>query len=269
MTHNPLPPELAELARIARRLAHRELVPRFAHVARQTKRDGSVLTEADLAMQRGMLEALAAHAPGEAVLAEEMTAEQQAQLLAGSDRLWCLDPLDGTSNFATGLPYFAVSLALLVQGETELALVYDPLRDECFCARRGAGAWLNDTPLQVAPTPPLRHAMAAVDLKRLRAPLAAAVAARPPFASQRNYGASTLDWCWIAADRFHIYLHGGQKLWDYAAGHLILLEAGGHALTIGGERVPARTLATRSVVAAADSAVFPGWLDWVQGASRD
>ncbi len=69
--------------------------------------------------------------------------------------------------------------------------------------------------------------MAGVDLKRLDRKLAAELAARPPYSSQRNFGSSALDWCFVAAGRFDVYLHGGQKLWDYAAGALILEEAGG------------------------------------------
>jgi len=100
-------------------------------------------------------------------------------------------------------------------------------------------------------------------MPRLAAPLAARLGAHPPYGSQRNFGASSLDWCWLADGRFHIYLHGGQKLWDYAAGSLILAEAGGRSQTMEGEAVFAFELAPRSVVAARDPRLFTAWQAWV------
>jgi len=109
----------------------------------------------------------------------------------------------------------------------------------------------------------LTHAVAGIDFKRLPGPLAARLAAEPPFASQRNFGASSLDWCWVADRRFHVYLHGGQRLWDYAAGSLILAEAGGFAVTLRGEAVFRLDLAPRSVMAAHDAALLDEWSRWI------
>ena len=114
--------------------AQDELLPRFARVERQHKRDGSVLTEADLAVQTRIAAQLLQQWPETLFLGEEMTTAEQAELLTSGQPVWCLDPLDGTSNFAAGIPYFCVSLALLQQGEVLLGMVYDPVRDECFTA---------------------------------------------------------------------------------------------------------------------------------------
>ena len=259
-------PDLKELRALVRRCAQEELLPRFADVSRHLKVDGSVVTDADHAMQDRMQRELSAHWPGYAFLGEEMAAHEHAALAGSSERgLWVLDPLDGTSNFAAGVPFFSVSLALLIHGRPEIGLVYDPVRDECFVAQHGRGAWLNGLSLGTrAPLHlPLARSIAVVDFKRLDRALAAKLGAEPPYGSQRNFGSSALDWCWLADGRFHVYLHGGQKLWDYAAGILILAEAGGQAQTLDGEDVFSSGLASRSVVAARDLELFQAWRTWV------
>ena len=250
-----------ELEQIIRDAAKWELLPRFHRVAQSIKSDGSIVTEADLAMQQHMLDLLQQQWPHIPLLGEEMSAEEQQQLLDDSrDGLWLLDPLDGTSNFAAGIPYFCVSLALMQYGEVVLAIIYDPLRDECFSAEKGKGAWLNDDPLS-APKAlrPLNQGIALIDLKRLTPSLAAKVASQPPYSSQRNLGSGALDWCYVTTGRVDVYLHGGQKLWDYAAGQLILSEAGGYATTLEGDGVLINELTPRSVVAAADEGNFRQW----------
>ncbi len=110
---------------------------------------------------------------------------------------------------------------------------------------------------------PLSEGVALIDLKRLPRALAARLASDPPYQSQRSFGAVALDWCWLAAGRCHVYLHGQQKLWDYAAGCLILQEAGGQAVTLEGEAVFATTLEPRSAAAALDPEVFRQWTAWL------
>ncbi|MHB8534011.1 MAG: inositol monophosphatase family protein [Sulfuricaulis sp.] len=260
-------PSLEMLRDILRTAAREELLPLFADVRRHIKHDGSVVTEADVAMQRRLEADLARHWPEYDFLGEEMSGHEHEQLTAASGRgLWCVDPLDGTSNYAAGIPFFAVSLALVIDERPELGLVYDPVRDECFMARRGDGARLNDVALGAQePVLPqeLRRCIACVDFKRLNAPLAARLGAQPPYGSQRNFGASSLEWCWLADGRFHLYLHGGQKLWDYAAGCLIMAEAGGRAATAEGEEIFHHGLAPRSVVAAATPVLFSAWKSWI------
>ncbi len=259
-------PELKILRNLVRTCAQQELLPRFSDVGRSLKRDGSIVTDADHAMQERMQRELAAHWPQYAFLGEEMPAREHAKLTsAGRQGLWVLDPLDGTSNFAAGVPFFSVSLALLADDRIEIGLVYDPIRDEAFYAQRGVGAWLNGLSLGTrAPLGlSLARSIAVVDFKRLDRALAARLGAEPPYGSQRNFGSSALDWCWLADGRFHVYLHGGQKFWDYAAGSLILSEAGGHAVTLADEAVFAIGLASRSVVAARDPELFHAWRRWV------
>lgn len=258
-------PTLEELSEIIINTAREQLLPRFAAVEGQWKADRSLLTEADLAVQNQIGEALTLRWPIFGFLSEEMEEEAQNRLLANTDQgLWCLDPLDGTRNFAAGIPCFSISLALILKQEVVLGLVYDPLRDECFSAQKGQGAWLNGKTLgQHRPRSPLRDGIGLIDLKRLSSALAIRLATDPPYSSQRSLGSVALDWCWIAAGRGHVYLHGRQKLWDYAAGSLILSEVGGHALTLTGEPVLRTTLAPRSVAAALEESLFNEWITWL------
>ena len=258
-------PSLIELEQIIKPAAMEELLPRFAQTARQYKSDGSIVTEADLTIQMRLKNQLAEHWPKIPLLGEEMSEEEQQHCLSYSQEgVWILDPLDGTSNFAAGIPFFAVSIALLKEGEIQCGLIYDPVRDECFTAVKGQGTCLNNTSL-TAPqaTPPLNRSIALIDFKRLPARLAQALVATPPYSSQRSFGSGALDWCWLAAGRVHVYLHGQQKLWDIAAGSLILSESGGKAVTLDNEPVFRPALQPRSVVAAKDANLFVDWRNCV------
>ena len=253
--------ELDELTALIRAVAGEELLPRFHHSVRQYKADGSIVTEADLVVQARLTQELRQRYPHIELLGEEMDEANQRQLLQSGDRLiWCLDPVDGTSNFAAGLPFFSISLALLQGGQPLMGIVYDPSRDECFTAIAGQGAWLNGAPLQaVVGDLPLKRCLAMVDFKRLGHALATELVTRPPYGSLRYTGSGALEWCWLAAGRFHLYLHGQQKLWDFAAGALVLAEAGGVARSLDGERLFASGVLTRSVIAAADQRLFQVW----------
>jgi len=257
--------DISVLKQIIISAAREELLPRFADVQRDTKADGSFVTEADLAVQARIMQALNTHYPDADVLGEEMTAEEQHELLMNSDSLWCLDPLDGTSNFAAGVPYYAVSLALIERGVPTLGIVYDPNRDECFVGIRGQGALLNDAPLRVrASDLPLSQSTALIDFKRLPKSLSMNLVNHQPYASQRSYGSVALDWCWMAASRFHVYLHGASNIWDYAAGLLIFSEAGGFSCTLEGEAIYTNSLKKRSSVGALDQSTLDNWYHWLR-----
>jgi myo-inositol-1(or 4)-monophosphatase len=242
-----------------------EIMPRYMKVAHQHKSDGSLCTEADTAAQIALTRKLQAivNVP---VLGEEMPPETQLALWqSGNDGLWCIDPIDGTSNFVRGLPYFAVSVALIREGKSVLGVVYNPVSDEVFAAELGKGAFLNGEKLVGLKTAfSLGQALANVDMKRLSLNLVAKLATTPPYNSQRNFGASALDWCYTAAGRYDIYLHGGQKLWDYAAGSLILWETGGHACCIENDNFCCCDIWQRSVIAARDPNLFDEWKNWIR-----
>ena len=245
-----------------------EIMPRYLKVAHQHKSDGSLCTEADIAAQGALTKKLQAilNVP---VLGEEMTAaEQRALWEKGRDGIWCIDPIDGTSNFVRGLAYFAVSVALVREGKSVLGVVYDPVANEMFAAEQGKGAFLNGEKLvsrDAAAT--LSQALASVDMKRLKKKLVTQLAIQPPYSSQRNFGASALDWCYTATGRYDVYLHGGQKLWDYAAGMLILQEAGGQVCCIENDDFERCDIWQRSVIAAHDEKLFGEWKNWIRAQS--
>ena len=246
-------------------VAAEEIMPRYMKVAHQHKSDGSLCTDADIATQTILSRKLQAicNVP---VLGEEMPEEDQRAIWQSShEGLWCVDPIDGTSNFVHGLPYFAVSVALLREGKPVLGVVYEPVSDEMFSAESGRGAYLNGEKLlghTIALT--MDQALANVDLKRLNPGLASMLATHPPCASQRNFGASALEWCYTAAGRYDLYLHGGQKLWDYSAGALILSEAGGYAACIECDDFSAGDIWQRSVIAARSETLFAEWKSWIR-----
>ena len=256
------------LESMVRDIARAEILPRYLKSARNRKADGSLFTEADMASQQRFSEALPAFLPG-AVLGEEMTAAEQAALWKeGARGLWCIDPIDGTTNFANGIPLFAVSIAYLIEHEPVIGVVYNPITDESFYAARGAGAFLNgaELPLRAGATE-LRDAVAGVDFKRISHHLGDELAVRPPYYSQRNFGSSALEWCFVAAGRLDVYLHGGQMLWDYAAGRLILAEAGGQAEALDGGQLMSGPAIKRGVIAAASPALFAEWSAWIKARS--
>lgn len=247
-----------------KKIANEELIPRFANVTRMQKQDGSFITEADLAVQTRIQLLLQEKYPEITFLGEEMSVKQQQAALENTQGVWILDPLDGTSNFSAGIPYYAVSLAYIKQGKIMWGMVYDPERDECFTATQGEGAQLNATPLlKHEANVSINNATAVIDFKRLDSELATRIATQPPYSSQRSFGGVALDWCWLATGRFHLYLHGQQNIWDYAAGHLIFNEVGGRSSTLQGEPVFDFSLKTRSAVAALDNQLFKEWCDYL------
>lgn len=257
-------PDLQKLENIIREVANEEILPRFNKISFTVKSDGSLLTEADLAADKRIQQSLLENWPEISFLSEEMKLAQQEELLQSADQLWCLDPLDGTSNFAAGVPLFASSLALIKNGEVVIGITYDPVRDEMFSAVKGQGAYLNGKRLQCRDSGfSLDKAIAIVDLKRLKPTLAKQLMLNAPYKSQRNLGTCVIEWAWMAANRGHAYLHGGMKLWDLAAGTLILSEAGGYAATLEGEDVFRASMKPRSVVISPDKELFTQWMEYL------
>lgn len=249
--------------------ADRQVMPLYQQSESSVKPDGSLITDADLALQRRVSTALSQHYPEIPFLGEEMSEEEQEYLLSHStEGFWCLDPLDGTSNFVAGMPCFAVSLAYLRQGKTELGIIYDPVRQECFYAQAGQGAWLNGQRLKIhASETALADGVAMVDFKRLPEQLGCNLVTNPPYRSQRSIGSVALDWCWLAAGRLQLYLHGGQRLWDFAAGRLIFSEAGGYySLTdeMGQGAAYTQDLRPKIAKAALNRKLFEKWEAWIE-----
>lgn len=233
-------------------------------VAPTRKHDGSYVTVVDQLMQSTLLERLHTHWPGYGAIGEEMIHAEQVSICQNSSAgYWVIDPLDGTTNFTSGFLCYGVSVALVVGGQPRLAVVYDPVREECFSAELGKGAFLNGAKLSLQDSPVLSNCIVNVDYKRLVGELAVRLVQSPPYRSQRNLGTSVLEWCWLAAGRVQLYLHGGQKLWDFAAGFLILTEAGGAATSLSGAPLDCASLRKRSVVAAVNPDLLAQWGSWI------
>ena len=228
------------------------------------KNDGSYVTKVDQALQDALEEKLKLLFPWYGFIGEEMEHSDQVSICNSSKHgYWVIDPLDGTTNFSSGFLCFGISVALVVNGEPELAVIYDPVRAECFSAKAGDGAFLNGEKISCNQSLALDECIANVDYKRLVGELAERLVRSPPYRSQRNLGSSVLEWCWLAAGRVQLYLHGGQKLWDFAAGYLILKEAGGAATTLSGEKLDCGSLKKRSVVAAVNPELLSQWSSWI------
>ncbi|HYD34347.1 MAG TPA: inositol monophosphatase family protein [Methylophilaceae bacterium] len=263
---------LEKVIELARGVGDNVVMQHYLKVARQRKHDGTALTEADLEAQAALEVGLKAilDCP---IVGEEMTAsEQQRNWGLGANGVWCVDPIDGTSNFIAGLPQFAVCIAYLEQGRPLLGVVYAPALNELFYAEKGQGAYLVNAAGKVQlpitrftgnEAIHLREAIAEVDFKRLPRNLALALAGNPPFQAQRNYGAASLDWCYLAAGRFEVDLHGGQKLWDYAAACVVLEEAGGSMRSLESQDFWEGDIWHKSVIAAGNAELFQEWTDWV------
>ncbi len=170
-----------------------------------------------------------------------MLAEEGGELNGEGDVRWIVDPLDGTTNFAHGLPLFCTSIALERAGEVVLGVVYDPIANEIYTAERGGGATLNGVPIGVSDTDEPIRALLATGFPYDRDEVPAALELFGQFAvrtqSIRRLGSAALDLCYVAAGRLDGYYERGVKAWDIAAGMLILREAGGKATDYSGHEL--------------------------------
>jgi myo-inositol-1(or 4)-monophosphatase len=194
----------------------------------------NLVTEMDARAEELIVGRLATAFPDDAVLGEERGAST-----GRSGRRWIIDPLDGTTNYAHGLPTFAVSIGLEVDRRVELGVVFDPNLDELFVAERGRGATVNDRPLAVSPTQTLDESLLATGFpynirvakdNNLREYAAFSIRAR----AVRRMGSAVLYLAWLAAGRLDGYWELRLGPWDVAAGSLLVQEAGGRVTSLTG-----------------------------------
>ncbi|MEX2629901.1 MAG: inositol monophosphatase family protein [Tistlia sp.] len=173
----------------------------------------------------------------------------------GCDRRWIVDPLDGTTNFLHGLPHFAISVGLAEGDEIVAGVIYDPIKDELFWAEKGGGAFLNDRRLRVSSRRQLSEGLFATGIPFLGSSkddgvfLRELTAVMQSSSGVRRWGVASLDLAYVAAGRFDGFWEQGLSPWDFAAGILLVREAGGIVTDIAGDRV---ALDGHSVIAAND-----------------
>jgi myo-inositol-1(or 4)-monophosphatase len=213
-----------------------------------------LVTEIDVAVEREFRALIAERFPDHEVLGEEggsgALGDQRApQTLVGPSELelgrrrrhrWIIDPIDGTTNYAHGLALFCVSIALEVDGELVLGVVYDPMADELFTAERGQGARLNGRRIHVTETAELIDALLCTGFPyTVREKPGHLIEGFAAFMRQaravRRLGSAALDLCYTAAGRFDAFYEEKLQAWDIAAGVVVVLEAGGRVTGTRGE----------------------------------
>jgi myo-inositol-1(or 4)-monophosphatase len=220
------------------------------------KGEVDLVTEADENAEQKIKATLQEAFPAYAILTEE-----SGRLPGQGDYRWIVDPLDGTTNYAHGLPLFSVSVALERAGESVLGVVHDPMTQETYAAERGNGATLNGRFIKVSDTEELIQALLATGFPYERDDMSATLDLFGRFAvltqSMRRLGSAALDMCYVAAGRLDGYYERGIQAWDIAAGSVILEEAGGKVTNYGGGQLD---LEGREVVAS-NSLLHPALVD--------
>jgi len=234
----------------AARKAGRSLKRDFGEVEKlqvSVKGPANFVSAADHRAEEILRAELAKARPGYGFLGEEGGRHE------GTDKThtWIVDPLDGTTNFLHGIPHFAISIALTREGTVVAGLIYNPANDEFFTAERGKGAFFNDRRIRVAARKRLADAVVCCALPHLgRGDLAQFrrefAAVQDKVAGLRRFGAAALDLAYIAAGRFDAYWERNLSPWDFAAGVLMVREAGGYVTDLDGNE---RTMEPGDVVA--------------------
>ena len=197
------------------------------------KQTNDFVSDVDRNAEQAIIDTIHKAYPGHAILAEETGAHGKG------DYQWIVDPLDGTTNYLHGFPQFAISIAMTYRGRLENAVIYDPLRDEMFTAARGAGALLNDRRLRVTEQKGLKGALLGTgipfrDQRYIDAYLGMLKALTRETAGIRRPGSAALDFAYVAAGRLDGFWELGLSVWDFAAGALLVQEAGGMVSDIRG-----------------------------------
>jgi myo-inositol-1(or 4)-monophosphatase len=191
----------------------------------------SIVTEADIVIQKMYNEAVHRKFPGHKIIGEEESLDPGTD--AAGHFTWHLDPIDGTTNFATGLDYFCTSIALVHEGEPILAVIYAPaFNDYLFTAEIGQGAFLNDKPLNVRETAVLSDLVGALDIRADNGLFGFEDKLIKAGRALRFPGACALELAEVAAGHFDYHLHRQPKSWDLMAGKLLVEEAGGQSVML-------------------------------------
>ena len=189
----------------------------------------NVVTDADLASERLILDYVGAEYPEFGILSEE-----SAPVAGSSPYTWVVDPIDGTRNFAEGIPHFCVVVAIAEGSDVVAGVTYDPVRDEMFAAQRGRGATLNGEPMRVSDRQQIDESVLGFDLgynfDQAKLLLEMASGIWPQVQAYRLMGSSAMSLAYAACGRIDLYFHHSLSAWDIASGILLAREAGGQVL---------------------------------------
>ena len=227
-----------EVATDAVRGAGEVVVVRFPGDKSISYKEGrsNVVTDVDLLAEEKIIAVLRREYPDHGIMTEESD-----DVAGRSPYTWIVDPIDGTRNYAYGIPHFCVALALACDEEIVLGVIYDPVRGELFRAEKGSRAYLNDSPISVSDRESLSVSLAAFDLgydpdigqKMLKV----AGALWPEVAAVRVMGSAALGLAYVACGRLDLYFHFSLYPWDLAAGIVLIGEAGGAVTEMEGQTV--------------------------------
>ncbi len=228
-------PELFDVCTQAARLGGQELLRWRGGFEVRTKAPADLVTEADLASQRVIRDFVLAAFPAHRFIGEEGGSEIPGDETAYQ---WVVDPLDGTTNYVHGFPHYCVSVAVVQGGRPKMGCIYDPLREECFRAMEGHGAWLNDQPIQTSGTERLERALLAVSfppqVDRTCEEVDLFLRMLDAGRTVRRTGSAALNLAYIAAGRLDAFWATTLSAWDIAAGVVLVREAGGVVTRLDG-----------------------------------
>ena len=230
-----------------------EILRFFNHSFKISNKEGrnNLVTEADHASEKAILEVIKTNFPGHSILTEET-----GNLPQESDYKWIVDPIDGTINFAHGIPINCVSIGLEFRGEMIMGMVYNPHLKELFFAEKGKGATLNDKPIKVSrETDVMKSCLVTgfpyIYLNIPNGPLDIFERLIREGVPVRRLGSAAIDLCWVACGRFDGFYEHNLEPWDSAAGSLIVKEAGGKVTDFTGGEFSVyqhRILATNGII---------------------
>ncbi len=220
---------MLELAQLAARRAGKIIISKQGKTEFAEKADHNLVTVADYAAQEIIINTIQESFPDHSFIAEE----NDLSANINSANLWIIDPLDGTNNYAHAIPHFSISIAYARFGQVKAGIVFDPERNEMFSAAAGQGAFLNGKPIQVSGAASLQEAIVATGFYYDRGAMMRKTlnSIEKLFEANihgiRRFGSAALDLCWVACGRFDAYFEYNLSVWDFAAGMLIVQEAGG------------------------------------------
>lgn len=226
-----------EIASQVAREAGSVLMGHLNRVSYEIKGEQDLVTEADRASERLIVERLRSHFPSHGIVAEEGGGHESGS----SDYRWYVDPLDGTTNFAHGFPVFNISMGLERAGELICGVIYDPTRDELFAAERGSGAHLNNRPIRTSNAKSLKTSLVSTGFPSTKRAENVNIHFYYQLAMVshgiRRAGAAAIDFAYVACGRLEAFWEFRLKPWDVAAGLIIVEEAGGTVSDMKGGKV--------------------------------